>query len=267
MVRSIQNLKEDWCASLRGCSTCSMRVQFSTNIGCLQESGEESDHDSARPRHNVHDHHRQGVNNRYRPRPAHGPERGGNRRSNWRGYGRGEPGRRQQGRSGERHDRNGHVPRPRHQHRPAPPRRDTVKRDVPATAKSRSASRERQLQSRENSCSLEQHAPKQDVAGTKVHQVELGRMQQLITLDTVGVAAAKQCAPLPLHETDSVQPVGILLLTSWMLAGPSSTCAQCFRKGWTCSIWCGVQNGTEGRPLVCTAIQTGRACVAGSSVA
>lgn len=202
MVRSIRSRKGAWCATLRrAVLMCLHHSSLPTELSLLQESGEESDHESSRPRQNVHDQVRQGSNNRYRPRPAHVAERGGHRRSNWRGYGRGDPGRRHQGRSGERHDRNGHVPRPRHQHRPAPPRRDNVKH-VPATtgaAKSRSPSRERQP-SRENSCSLEQNASKPDVAASRVHQTELAKMQELITLDTVGVAAAKQCAPAASHS-------------------------------------------------------------------
>lgn len=161
----------------------------------LQESGEESDHDSARPRHSIPDQGRHGSGHRYRPRLGHGSDRD-QRRSNWRGYGRGDSGRRQQARPVDRHDRGTHSSRVRHQHRPVPPRRENVKqREVPAPTHSRSASRERQPPSRENSCSQDLYASKQDETGCKVHHAELAKMQELITLDTVGVAPARQCAP------------------------------------------------------------------------
>lgn len=170
----------------------------------LQESGEESDHDSAQNRRN------------YRgPHPGRPPEEmryhrmdrmdsGHGRADRWRrGYARGPEPHRNHDRMHTRNDRPS-----RHMGKTQSPGRPHVQhaRDRHGDARDRAGGRDRmgsqhksaatsktKVSARDGSSSLDETATKQAPSSPQpVHHADLAKMQKLITLDTVGVAAARQ---------------------------------------------------------------------------
>eukprot|EP00892_Ulva_mutabilis_P006880 jgi/Ulvmu1/4564/UM002_0292.1 len=167
------------------------------------ESGEESDHDSAHNRRNF----RGGITPRG-PDEAryHRMDRmdaGHGRSDRWRrGYVRGSEPHRPHSRNHNWPDRSSrHVSKKSPSKPPVPHARDR-----PGEAREQRGGRERngsqhrppnahrgKLASRDGSSSLEEAATKQTPSSPQpVHHADLAKMQKLITLDTVGVAAAKQ---------------------------------------------------------------------------